>query len=169
MMRDKTADLETIPPIANPDRYLPLIVFVVGLLVVLGLMFTYKRMRPLWEVSAAADTVVSEQTLADQYGVRVNLLAVTAVGGMVDLRLKILDAEKASLLLQDSGDVPILHIENGQAVLKAPEDSTGQLMSNLTDDGNIFLAFPNVGNVLKPGMLVTIQFGEISLESIPAR
>lgn len=117
----------------------------------------------------ATGDLISAQTLAEQYGIRVNLIGITTAGGLVDLRLKILDAEKASLLLQDSSDVPTLVVGNGAAVLVAPEDSTGQLLNNLMDDGNVFLAFPNVRNVLKPGMLVTVQFGELRLEPITVK
>ena len=109
------------------------------------------------------------KALADQYGIRVNLIAVTAAGGLVDFRLKILDAEKARLLLQESSDVPALLVANGEAVLTAPEDSTGQLLNSLVDDGNIFLMYPNVGSAIKPGMPVTVQFGEIRLEPIQAQ
>lgn len=116
-----------------------------------------------------AGELISAQTLAEQYGVRVNLIAVTAAGGLVDLRLKILDAEKASLLLQDSSDFPSLVVGGGKAMLTAPEDSSGQLLNSLMDDGNLFLAFPNVGGVVKPGMLVTVQFGEINLEPITVK
>lgn len=113
--------------------------------------------------------LISADTLADQYGVRVNLIAVTAAGGLVDFRLKILDAEKARLLLQDSNDIPSLLVGNGGALLTAPEDATGQLLNNLVDDGNVFLAFPNVGSVVKPGTLVTVQFDEIGLEPVTVK
>lgn len=119
--------------------------------------------------TSSPQSALSQSALEAQYGVRVNLLAVTAAGGLVDLRLKIVDAEKARLLLQESSDIPALLVGEDGAVLTAPEDSTGQLLNNLEDDGNIFLLYPNVGNVLKPGMSVTVQFGERYLEPIIAQ
>jgi hypothetical protein len=49
-------------------------------------------------------TSISRATLEDKYGLQVRLVAVTAAGGFVDLRLKILDAEKAGSLLQKSSN-----------------------------------------------------------------
>ncbi len=164
-MDEKTISLQTTPMTAtNLGRHVPLIAIIIGLLVVFGFVFT--RMRTPASTPQAAGDLISAQTLADQYGVRVNLIAVTAAGGLVDFRLKILDAEKAGLLLQESSDIPTLLVGDGIAVLTAPEDSTGQLLSSLEDDGNVFLMYPNVGSAVKPGMPVTVQFGEIRLEPI---
>ena len=131
---------------ANSGQYLLWVGLAMSLLLI-G-FFVLRGNRP--SSGKATGDLISAQTLAEQYGIRVNLIGITAAGGLVDLRLKILDAEKASLLLQDSSDVPTLVVGNGAAVLVAPEDSTGQLLNNLMDDGNVFLAFPNVRNVLKP-------------------
>lgn len=150
---------------ATPGKYLLWIGLIMGLLLI-GFFIT-RSMQP--STAKPAGDLISAQTLADEYGVQVNLIAVTAAGGLVDLRLKILDAEKAHLLLQDSGDVPTLLVGDGAASLKAPEDSTGQLLNNLVDDGNVFLAYPNVGSVVQPGMLVTVQFGEVGLEPITVK
>ncbi|MCA9901402.1 MAG: hypothetical protein KC433_24625 [Anaerolineales bacterium] len=150
---------------ANSGQYLLWVGLAMSLLLI-G-FFVLRGNRP--SSGKATGDLISAQTLAEQYGIRVNLIGITAAGGLVDLRLKILDAEKASLLLQDSSDVPTLVVGNGAAVLVAPEDSTGQLLNNLMDDGNVFLAFPNVRNVLKPGMLVTVQFGELRLEPITVK
>ena len=47
----------------------------------------------------AARTTLTAEQLEAQYGLRVNLLALTAAGGMVDLRLTVTDAAKAAALL----------------------------------------------------------------------
>lgn len=148
----------------NLGQYLLWIGLIMGLLLI-GFFITHSNSRQSSNAKPAGD-LISAQTLADKYGVRVNLIAVTAAGGLVDFRLKVLDAEKAHLLLQDNEDLPTLLVGDGEAMLIAPEDSTGQLINSLIDDGNIFLAYPNVGSVVKPGMLVTVQFGEIGLEPI---
>ena len=154
-------------PTTIPGRYVLLIGLVLGILVLFG--FIINRATRGSDSPQIAGELLSAQTLAEKYGVQVNLIAVTAGGGLVDLRLKILDAEKAKLLLQEPTDVPVLHIGEDEALLTAPEDSTGQLLNSLQDDGNVFLMYPNVGNVLQPGTLVTVQFGEISLEPLPAQ
>jgi hypothetical protein len=165
-MDQKTVASKTTPT-ANLGRYVPLFAIILALLVVFG--FVFSRLRTPSGTPQAAGDLISEHTLADQYGIRVNLIAVTAAGGLVDFRLKILDAEKARLLLQESSDVPALLVANGEAVLTAPEDSTGQLLNSLVHDGNVFLMYPKVGSAVKPGNPVTVQFGEIRLEPIQAQ
>lgn len=137
----------------------------VGILLVGFLIIRVKQSSRLQPVG----DFISAQTLAAQYGVQVNLVAVTAAGGLVDLRLKILSADKAGLLLQDSGDIPTLLVGDGEAMLTAPEDATGQLLNSLMDDGNVFLTYPNLGNVVKPGMVITVQFDDVHLEPITVK
>ena len=57
---------------------------------------------------ALPTTVISQSALEEKYGLRVNLVAVTGAGGFVDLRLKIVDGEKAKLLLTDAKKFPSL-------------------------------------------------------------
>ena len=113
-------------------------------------------------------TLISQSTLEEQYGLRVNLLAVTAAGGMVDLRLKVLDAVKARLLLQDSKRNPALFVPGQGVILTAPEGSQAQ-DSALENGGIIYFMFPNVRNAIKPGAPVTVTFGDVALEPIPAK
>ncbi|MCB9423087.1 MAG: hypothetical protein H6667_25025 [Ardenticatenaceae bacterium] len=164
-MNEKLVDLKTMPTATtHPRRFAPLAVILFGLLVVLGLVFARTNRQPA--NTQSSENLVSAQNLADEYGVRINLIAVTAAGGLVDFRLKILDATKAKLLLRDKSDAPILITGERNTALTAPEDSTSQLFNGLEDNGNVFLTFPNVGGVMKPGMLVTVQFGDVRLEPI---
>lgn len=112
--------------------------------------------------------VLSEQAFEEQYGLRVNLLAVTAAGGMVDLRLKIVDGEKAKLLLQDKNNFPALYVGDGKVVLNSSEEAKSQEIK-FESGGNVFLMFPNTGNAVKPGTSVTLGFGEAALEPIEAK
>ena len=113
-------------------------------------------------------TVISAQALEEHYGLRVNLVAVTAAGGMVDLRLKMLDGEKAKAFLQDKKNFPELYIADGDVTLKASEDTISQEIKFETD-GNIFLLFPNGANMVKRGTSVTVMFGDTALEPIEAK
>ena len=118
--------------------------------------------------SQTPKTVISAQTLEEQYGLRVNLIAVTAAGGLVDLRLKIVDAEKAKQLLQDKKNFPALFIPDENVTLNVPEDTKGEEIE-FVDESNIFLMYPNAGNVTKRGTMVTVIFGDIALEDIEAK
>jgi hypothetical protein len=107
---------------------------------------------------------IQQSTLETKYGLRINLIAVTAAGGKVDLRMKMVDASKARLLLQDSKNFPSLVTENGD-VLSVPADEKPESFE-FKDNSDIFLLFPNTRGVIQPGMAVTLQFGDTSLEPI---
>jgi hypothetical protein len=116
--------------------------------------------------SALVTNTLSQSAFEARYGVRVSLIAVTAAGGMVDLRLKITDAEKAKFLLQDSKNFPALWVNN--ITLTASKETRSQEIK-LEDDGNLFILIPNAGNVVKSGASVTVLFGDMALEPISSR
>ena len=121
--------------------------------------------------SAAASAnvkVISQTVLEDKYGLRVNLIAVTAAGGMVDLRLKILDGKKASLLLQDKRNFPTLLTGDKNITLHVDEDTKSQEIK-FENNGGLYLIFPNSSNAVKPGSNVSVVFGDIQLEPISAK
>lgn len=105
---------------------------------------------------------ISHKTLEEEYGLRVNLVAVSAAGGFVDVRLKILNSEKAKSLLQDPENFPSLLIDN-HAILSASKAAKEQEI-RFEDNGNLFIMFPNAGNAARPGTRVRIMFGNIALE-----
>ena len=77
-------------------KYLPLALLLLALIAALGLFFALQTGRAVDNL--ASTTVISQSALEQEYGLRVNLLALTAAGGMVDLRLKILDAEMKEIM-----------------------------------------------------------------------
>jgi len=110
--------------------------------------------------------VITQKNLEEKYGLRVNLVAVTAAGGMVDLRLKILDGEKAKSLLQNKKNFPSLFI-GGQS-LNVSDDTKTQTI-DFTNQANFYLLFPNDRGLVKSGTSVTIIFGDTAVEPIPAK
>ena len=114
---------------------------------------------------AAPPLAVSE--LEARYGLRLNLLAVTAAGGMVDVRFKIVDAAKAKALLSVPANFPTLQIAGSRTILSIPsEDRPG---FSFSDDGAIHLMYANNGGLVKQGTPVNLSFGGIRLEALKAR
>ena len=111
---------------------------------------------------------LSQSELEAQYGLHVNLIAVTAVGGLVDLRLKFVDAEKAKSLLEDPKNYPALWIEDSKATLNAPEETKAEEIK-FEDDGNLFILYSNPRDTVKPGTPVTIVMGAVRVEPISAK
>jgi hypothetical protein len=116
----------------------------------------------------AASQVISAVELEERYGLRVNLVAVTAAGGLVDVRLKIVDGGKAKALLQDPNNFPALWVPDMDITLELSDEARSQEI-NFEDNGNIFLMFPNTRNAVKPGTPLTVMFGDLRLEPIIAK
>ncbi len=153
-------------PVKSSNIYI-YIGFVLAILLIVAI-YVNNAYRAFQPASLPEGTVtISQSVLEEKYGLRVNLVAVTAAGGLVDLRLKVLDGEKAKLLLADEKNFPSLFLENGM-ILNAPADIKSQKIQ-FTSGGIIFIIYPNSGNVVKPGSLVTIILGESALEPINAR
>ena len=110
---------------------------------------------------------ISQQALEDDYGIRVNLVAVTAAGGFVDVRIKIVDGEKAKLLLGDAKNFPAL-LTGKDIVLDAPADTKSQDI-RYENGGTMFIMYPNSGNAIKHGEPVSILFGDVALDAINAQ
>ncbi|HEX5689788.1 MAG TPA: hypothetical protein VFX76_07295 [Roseiflexaceae bacterium] len=140
-------------------------VLVVLLLVSLLAARTYNALRP---ASLPQGTVtISQRALEEQYGLRVNLVAITGAGGFVDLRLKLVDGEKAKLLLADAKNFPALFAKTG-ALLQAPDHTKSQAIQFISG-GNLFIMYPNAANAVTQGSPVRIVFGNMAVEPIDAK
>ncbi len=164
-MKEMTANAVRDNPRLN-KYMIPAIILVFVLLV--GL-FAYRSLnKPESVVISSGMTEVSPSILEDKYGLRVNLVAVTAAGGLVDVRLKIVDGGKAQALLQDPNNLPALWVPDMDITLTLPDEARSQEI-NFEDNGNIFLMYPNTRNAVKPGTPLTVMFGDLALEPIIAK
>jgi len=144
-------------------KYIYIAIIFVTLLVVA--VYGYNAYRALQPTALPQGAIrISQSTLEEKYGLRVNLVAVTAAGGFVDLRLKIVDGDKARLLLADEKNFPVLFSEHG-IILNAPEDTKSQKIEFITG-GNLFILYPNPNNTIQRDGSVNILFGDIALESM---
>jgi len=147
-------------------KYISVALILVILLLVAP--FVNKAYKALQPTSLPQGTVtISQSVLEQKYGLRVNLVAVTGAGGFVDVRLKMVDGDKAKLLLADAKNFPSLFSEKG-VVLGAPEDTKSQKIEYISG-GNLFIMYPNAGNAVTYGSPVTIVFGDTAVEPINAK
>jgi hypothetical protein len=117
--------------------------------------------------SASADkpgTPVSAAVLESKYGTRIDLVALTALGGLVQLRFTVLDKTKAETLFQVAENMPSLIAEPSGKVLHAPTGMRHHL--NLLDGGSYFVLFANSGNALSGGTQVSVQIDNVKLEHL---
>lgn len=116
---------------------------------------------------AADARVVSAAELEEVYGIRVNLVAVTADGGLVDLRYTVIDKDKAGHVLHDAAALPQLLLPDKGAVLRAPQARAHKL--DLIDGASYFLLFPNSGGLVQAGAPVSVVIDDIRLEPLAAQ
>lgn len=110
---------------------------------------------------------VPSSTLEERTGLQVKLIAVTAMGGLVDFRYKVLDSEKAVATMQNHEEMPQLVAEDSGTVLTASEGMHHKLSFN---SGRVYYVFyPNQKNVIKPGTPVSVVIGDMRLEHLIAQ
>jgi hypothetical protein len=165
VMQAITSDRSATRP-NSTKNIITVVVMLVILLVVA--VFANKAYQSLQPASLPQGTVtISERVLEAQYGLRVNLVAVTGAGGFIDIRLKMVDGEKAKLLLADAQNFPTPFAKSG-VTLNAPADTKSQTIEFISG-GNLFIMYPNAGNAVTQGSPVTIVFGDTALEPINAK
>jgi hypothetical protein len=127
-------------------------------------VLVYELTRPSAD-HGSVPPVVSAAGLVERSGVRVVRVAVTGDGGLVDLRYKVVDADKA----QAVHDLPPLLIDEGTGgVVMRPW--MGHTHMNAPKLGiTYFVLFENTGTLIRPGAHVTVQLGDARLAHVQVR
>jgi hypothetical protein len=158
-------------PLAVSSRFsffLPSILLVVGL----AAIPTYKWDRYANEVAyhrhvASVDVVcstplTSEAELEERYGIQLSLIATTMMDGVVDVRLKILDPQKAETLLRDQAALLV----DQQFLVLAPHVHQHW---RLKKDKIHNLFFPTVDKKIQAGAQVSLVFGPVRVEPVTVK
>jgi hypothetical protein len=109
----------------------------------------------LWQVRLQPE--ISRKTMEEEYGMQVSRAALTFRDGIVDVRMKVLDAEKAEPLIED-GHFALLV---GDKLIQAPHVSR-HMLANRT----IIVLFPNLKNIVGSGTPVSIVFENLKVEPV---
>jgi len=129
--------------------------------------------------SAGGEGEQSRRLAEDELGVRVLHVSLTAGGGMVDVRYRVTNPEKAALLGAGSHEIttpeeiansPLLIDEaSGYAVMEAQLHQMGraQKQRGAPQAGlTYFILFSNTGGLIKPGSQVALAVGDARLEHL---
>ena len=123
-----------------------------------------------WRQHLASDvrngtTLVDRDGMAARYGIDIDLLAVTAAGGLVQLRYRVVDPDKAAPLVHDPDLSPALVVEStGKTlVMSTPPHHHG---TELQLGGTYFFLMANAESALHKGDKVTLVIGDARLEHL---
>ena len=116
---------------------------------------------------AAAARVVDAAALEAEFGIRITLVAVTADGGLVDLRFNVVDQAKASHLLHDAASMPSLYVARSGRVLSASHPLAHKM--TLLDGATYFLFYANAGGTVQDGTGVSVVIDDVRTPPIEAR
>jgi hypothetical protein len=106
--------------------------------------------------------VTSFTELEERYGLRVSLVAVSMMDGIVDVRLQVVDPEKAAILLKNQA---ALLVDQKVLVLAPHQHHHGSIKR----DKIHFLFFPTQNGTIQRGSTVSLVFGSIRLETVMVR
>jgi hypothetical protein len=109
----------------------------------------------LWQVRLQPE--ISFNTLEEQYGMQVSEATISDMGGVVDVRMKILDPEKAEPLIEE-GHFALLV---GDTLIQAPHVSRHMLVNK-----TVIVMFPNQDDIVRSGTPVSIVFENLWVEPV---
>ncbi len=147
---------------ANRSKIVPISAAIL-LVLALSAVFAYRAIAT--RAAPPASQVVTIRQLEEEYGLKVNLVALTAGGGMLDVRLKVTDAQKANQLFSQQTEYPAIMVGKKGPLLKVPQEGQ-QDLKRLENGSMIFLLPINSHAAIKPNTSVTIVIGSLHLEPI---
>jgi hypothetical protein len=104
--------------------------------------------------------------LETQYGLQIVQVGLTASGGLVDLRFKVLDVAKARALLGNPANAPML-IAGDKPPLAPPHHA---LRGARFGQGQVvFILYPNLRGAIQPGTEVVVAMGNARLGPVLAQ
>jgi hypothetical protein len=118
--------------------------------------------------SSDAMTEARAADLAQQWGIEITSIRLTANDHMIDYRYRVLDSDKAADLFERQIKPYLIH-QKTEKVLAVPETAKlGPLRnSNIPQAGKIYwMFFGNANSLVKAGDRVTVVIGEFRIEDL---
>jgi hypothetical protein len=114
----------------------------------------------------AGTTLVTAEGMAARYGIDVNLIGLTAAGGLVEFRYQVVDPDKADRMIHDDKLLPIVVVEESGATMLI---SRPHHAAEVQLGGTYFFLFANAHDAIHAGSKVTLVLGDSRLEHIVVR
>ena len=106
--------------------------------------------------------ITSFDELEQKYGMKVSQVTISMLDSVVDVRLLIVDPEKAQALLQDQGALLV----NQEVLVLAPHQHAHW---KLKKDLPHIMFFPTQNNTIHSGSQVSLVFGKVRVEPVTVR
>ncbi|WP_426503214.1 hypothetical protein ACPPVO_37045 [Dactylosporangium sp. McL0621] len=108
--------------------------------------------------------IVNADGLVQRSGVKITQVAVTGDGGLVDLRFKVVDPERANTMHDPTTPPAVVDEESGLVVhqLFMDHSHTGPYKTGVT----YYLVFNNPGNWVHHGSRVSVMLGNAQVEHV---
>ncbi|MCW2768129.1 MAG: hypothetical protein JWO11_4088 [Nocardioides sp.] len=166
-------DIQTLPELdvdslGKPPRRRRRMVIVLVALLLIGAVAAWARSPEQKADIRDGTTLVSAEGMAARYGIEVNLIGVTAAGGLIEFRYQVVDPDKADPIIHDAALRPIMIVEDTGATLvlgSPPHHHNKELQLG----GTYFFLIANAHNAIRPGSLLTLVIGDARLEHVVAQ
>ena len=135
-------------------------------LVVLAVWIAATQWGSMFQPRAQSASDVPQTAFTEETGVRITLVALTAGGGIIDIRYQVVDPEKSVIMHDDELPPTILHLETGTPLLFTRhahgdfEMHTGVVYSH---------QIINSGGLVKRGDRLAVRIGSAILEDVPVQ
>jgi hypothetical protein len=139
----------------------------VATVVVAATAVSFLGVRWLASPPAADGTMPVSAPIEAAWGVRITHVVVTADGGLVEMRFLVLDSDRALAMMQDVANVPVLRVERTGELVRSAALMTGKHAVAVGRTG--FLLYRNTDGAIKPGASVSVVFGPLELQHVPAQ
>ena len=137
-----------------------------GILLVLAVLAgltIYERSRPVF-VGAGGQRIPISKAIEDRYGIRLTFVGLTARDGFIDVRYRVIDAEKAVDFGHYTETTPYIIAEDSGEKITVTEMG---LHNHRMQPGLIFhVMYRNTANAIEHGRPVTIQVGDMAIKHI---
>lgn len=136
-----------------------------GILVLIGASFLAWQLfgpEQQWEPG----TMPLSSEIEEKFGVRFTLVAVTADGGMVELRYRVIDEGKAANFGHYTETAPMIIAEDTGEIVDV---TIMGLHNHRVEPGRqYYVLYRNTGGAIESGRPVTIALGDLELEHVVA-
>jgi hypothetical protein len=115
----------------------------------------------------AAGPVPLNPAIEAKWGIRVSQVAVTGDGGLIDFRFIVLDPDKASEMISNVDNLPVLVPDGATDIINSAAQMGGHPV--LRPGQTYFLLYRDAAGAIKSGTSLSVHFGDLSIDNVIAR